>query len=174
VGEQHLVDEAVRQQRIPGIEVDLAEDLEGPLADLLQVGPNLVGPQDRQLTTDLAWLLDRVVELAEVTPEWLPAADPLDEPELLEVGDVPEVPDQRAEDRVVDPVELLLRERLDQREGVTACLLQTPGQLGLAVGSGTRPTLGGGCCNLRDRSSLARRVIRLGGLVNVFVRVSRR
>jgi hypothetical protein len=69
VGEQHLVDEAVRQQRIPGIELDLAEDLQGPLADLLQVGPNLVGPQDRQLAADLARLLDRVVELAEATAE---------------------------------------------------------------------------------------------------------
>jgi hypothetical protein len=145
VGEQHLVDETVRQQRIPGIELDLAEDLQGPLADLRQVGPNLVGSQDRQRAADLARLLDRVVELAEVTPEWLPAADPLDEPELLEVGDVPEVPDQWAENRVVYAVELLLRERLDQGESVTTCLLQTPGQLGLAVGSETSPTLGGGC-----------------------------
>ena len=71
VGEQHLVDEAVRQQRIPGIELDLVEDLEGPLADLLQVGANLVGAQDRQLAADLARLLDRVVELAQVTAERL-------------------------------------------------------------------------------------------------------
>jgi hypothetical protein len=54
---------------------------------------------------------------------------------------VPEVPDQGAQDRVVDPVELLVRERLDQLEGASACLLETPGQLGLAVGSGTSTTL---------------------------------
>jgi hypothetical protein len=65
-----------------------------------------------------------------------------------------EVPDQRAENRVVDAVELLVREWLDQLQGVTACLFQTPGQLGLAVGSGTRITLRAGCNNLRDRSRL--------------------
>ena len=152
VGEQHLVDEAVRQQRVLGIELDLVEDLEGPLADPFHVGADLVGPQDRQLAADLAGLLDRVVELAQLSAEWLAPADPLDQPELLEVGDVPQVPDQRAEDRVVDPIQLLLGERLDQLEGVAACLLQAPGQLGLAVGSGTRATLAGGGCNLRDLS----------------------
>jgi len=151
VGEEHLVDEAVGEQGVLGAELDLPQHLECPLADLLHVGANLVGPQDRQLAADLARLLDRVIERAEVPAQGLAAADPLDQPELLEVGDVPEIPDQRAENRVVDAVELLVRERLDQLQGVTACLLQVPGQLGLAIGSGTRSTLGGGCCNLRDR-----------------------
>jgi len=169
VGEQHLVDEAVGEQPIGGVELDLVEYLEGPRSNLLHVGTDLIGPQDRQLAADLPRLLDRVVELAEIASQRLPAADPLDEPELLEVGDVPEVPDQRAENRVVYPVELLLRQRLDQLQGVPACLFQMPGQLGLVVGSGTRPTLGGGCCNLRDRSRLPRPLGRLAA-----ARVSRR
>jgi len=74
---------------------------------------------------------------------------------------MPEIPDQGAEDGVVDPVELLVGERLDQLEGVTACLVQAPGQLGLAVGSGTRSTLSGGCCSLRDESTLPRLSLRL-------------
>jgi hypothetical protein len=156
MGEEHLVDEAVRQQPVGGIELELVEHLERPLAHLLHVRADLVGAQDRQLAADLARLLDRVVELAEVTAQRLAAADPADKPELLEVGDVPEVPDQRAEDRVVDPIELLLRERLDQLQGVDACLFEAPGQFGLAIGSGTRTTLTGGCCNLRDRSRLPR------------------
>jgi hypothetical protein len=89
-------------------------------------------------------LLDRVVELAEIASERVAAADPLDQPELLEVGDVPQIPDQRAEDRAVDPIELIVRKRLDQAQGVTACLVQTPGQLGLELGSGTTSTLGAG------------------------------
>jgi hypothetical protein len=157
VGEQHLVDEAVRQQLVVGVELDLVQDLQRALSDLLHVWADLVGPQDRQLAPDLAGLLDRVVELAEVAAERLAAADPLDEPELLEVADVAEVPDQRAEDRVVDMVELLLSEGLDQLEGVTPCLIQALGQFGLAVGSGTRSTGGRGCSNLRDRSRLASR-----------------
>ena len=149
VGEQHLVDEPVRQQPVLGVELDLAQHLEGALADLVHVRADLIGTKDGQLASDLAGLLDRVVELAEVSAQWLASADTPDQPELLEVPDVAEVPDQRAQDRVVDPIELLVGERLDQLEGVAACLLQAPGQLGLAVGGGTTPTLSGGC-NLRD------------------------
>jgi len=161
VREQHLVDEAVGEERILRIELDLPQDLERALPDLLHIWTNLLRAQDRQLAADLAGLLDRVVELAEIPPQRLPPADPLNQPELLEVGDVPEIPDQRAEDRGVDPVELLVGERLDQLEGVTACLLQTTGQRGLSVGSGTRSTITGGCNNLRDRSRLPRRLRRL-------------
>jgi len=165
VGEQHLVDEAVRQQGIPGIQLDPVEDLEGPFADLLHVGTHLVRFQDGKLAADLARLLDRVIELPQLPTESLTAADALDQPELLEVGDVPQIPDQRAENRVVDPVELLLRERLDQLEGVAARLLQAPGQLSLAVGSGTSATLCGGGCNLRDGPSLPGRSHRLGAIL---------
>jgi hypothetical protein len=38
---------------------------------------------------------------------------------------VAQVPDQGAEDRVVDPVELLVGERLDQEERVPACFRQS-------------------------------------------------
>jgi hypothetical protein len=161
VGEQHLVDEAVREQRVAGLELDSAEDLQRPLADLVHVGAHLVGLQDGQLAADLARLLDRVVEIAQIAPEGLPAADALDQPELLEVGDVPQVPDQGTEDRVVDPVELLLGERLDQLQGMAACLLQAPGQLGLAVGGGTTSSLARGGCDLRDGPRLSRTVSRL-------------
>jgi hypothetical protein len=41
---------------------------------------------------------------------------------------VPEVPDQRAEDRGVDAIELLVAERLDQEERVTACLSEPLGE----------------------------------------------
>jgi hypothetical protein len=161
VRKQHLVDESVGEQPILGIQLDLAEHLERPLANLIHVGTHLIGAEDRQLAADLPGLLDGVIELAEVAAERLPTADSLDEPELLEVSDVPQVPDQRAEDRVVDPVELLMGERLNQLEGVPARLLQALGQFGLAVGAGTRSTLSGGCSCLRDRSRLPSRDRRL-------------
>src|SRR5262249_48042947 len=157
VGEQHLVDEAVGEQRVLRVEFDLTEHLKRPLADLPHVGANLVGAQDGELAADLPRLLDRVVELPDVAAERLAGTDRADEPELLEVRDVTEVPDQRTEDGVVDAVELLVGERLDQLERVSTCLLQTPGQLGLAVRSGTRSTRSGGCDNLRDRSRVPRR-----------------
>ena len=124
VGEQHLVDEAVAQQRVlgVGVELDLVEHLERALADVGHVGAQLGVAQDRQLAAGLARVLDRVVEAAELAVQRLAAADRLHQPELLEVGDVAEVPGQRAEDRRVDAVELLVVERLDQLQRARARL----------------------------------------------------
>ena len=88
-----------------------------PLADVGHVGAQLGVAQDRQLAARPARVLDRVVEAAEVAVQRLALADRLHQPELLEVGDVPEIPGQRAEHRRVDPVELLVVERLDQPQG---------------------------------------------------------
>jgi hypothetical protein len=162
VREQHLVDEAVGEQGIPAVEIDPAEHLERPLPDLLHVRPHLVGAQDRELAPDLPGLLDRVVELPEAAAERLAAADPLDQPEFLEVGDVAQVPDQGTEERVVDPVELLVREGLDQSEGVTARLVEPLGERALQLGSGTTSTVAGGGSNLRDTETLARSLAQLG------------
>jgi hypothetical protein len=156
MGEQHLVDEPADEQGVPAVQIDPAEHFERALPDLLHVRPHLVGAQDRELAPDLPRLLDRVVELAEVAAERLAPPDPLNEPELLEVGDVAEIPDQGTQQRVVDPVELLVRERLDQAEGVTARLIEPPGERGLQLGSGTTSTVAGGGYNLRDIETLAR------------------
>jgi hypothetical protein len=119
VGEQQLVDEAAAEQRVLGLvgEIDVVEHVEGALADVGEVGAQLGVAQDRQLAPGLARVLDRVVEAAEVAVQRLVAADRLHQPQLLEVGDVAEVPGQRAEDRRVDAVELLVVERLDQLQG---------------------------------------------------------
>jgi hypothetical protein len=115
VGEEHLVDEAVTKQRIVGVvELDVFEDLEGALAHVVEVGAKLLVAQDRQFAAGLARILDRVVEAPQLTMQRLAPANRLHQPELLEVGDVPEVPDQRAEDRGIDAIELLCVERLDQ------------------------------------------------------------
>ena len=127
VGEQHLVDEAAPQQRVLGIvaQVDLLEHLEGALADVGEVGAQLGVAQDRQLAARPARVLDRVVEAAELAVQGLAPADRLHQPELLEVGDVPEIPGQRAEQRRVDAVELLVVERLDQLKRRAARLGET-------------------------------------------------
>jgi hypothetical protein len=126
VGEQHLVDEPVPQQRVPGVlvDVDFLEHLQGALADVGEVGAQLGVAQDRQLAAGLARVLDRVVEAPEVAVQGLAVADRLHQPELLEVGDVAEVPGQRAEDRRVDAVELLVVEGLEQLQGAAACLAE--------------------------------------------------
>jgi hypothetical protein len=77
---------------------------------------------------------------------------------------VAEIPDQGTQQRVVDPVELLVRERLDQAEGVTARLVEPLGERGLQLGSGTTSTVAGGGNNLSDIGTLARRLPRLGSI----------
>jgi hypothetical protein len=57
----------------------------------------------------------------------LATADALNEPQLLEVGNVAEVPGKRAEDRRVDGVELLVGQRLDQPQRALASLGETVG-----------------------------------------------
>jgi hypothetical protein len=148
VGEQHLVDEAVGEQAALRIELDLVEHLERPLPHPLHIRPDLVGAEDRQLAPDLSGLLDRVIELAEVPPERLSSADLADQPELFEVGDVAEVPDQRTEDRRVDPVELLVREWLDQLQGVASSLSEPLCDRGLLLAAGGATTLLFRCGNL--------------------------
>jgi hypothetical protein len=146
VGDQHLVGEAVVENRVGWVlEIDLVEDLECPLADLVHVGAELDAAEDRQLVAPVARVLDRVVEPAEVAVQRLAVARGLDEPELLEVGDVPEVPGERAEQRRVDVVELLVVELLDEEQSPLPRFRQPLGDL--------RPI---GCLRRRrDRSSLA-------------------
>jgi hypothetical protein len=72
----------------------------------------------------------------------LAAADVLNQPELLEVGDVAEVPGERAEDRRVDGVELVVGERLDEPEGALASLGEAVSDALIDVGrSGRRDDL---------------------------------
>jgi hypothetical protein len=136
VGDQHLVDEAVAQEVVVGVgQLSGFEDVEGALADLADVVAELVAAQDRQLVAGLARVLDRIVDPPELAVGGIAPADALNEPELLEVGDVAEIPSQRAEDRRVDRVELLLGERLDQEQGPLPRLLEAIGdpfaQIGL-------------------------------------------
>jgi len=104
------------------------------LAHLRHVGAQLLTAKDRQLVSDLPRVFDRVVEAPELAAQRLAAADPLDQPELLEVRDVAEVPSERAEDRRVDLVELLVGERLDEEERPPPCLLQTFGGALVEIG----------------------------------------
>jgi hypothetical protein len=115
VGEQHLVDEPVgKQGMVRGLQLDLVEDVERALAHLVEVGAQLLTAQDRQRAANAPGVLDRVVVAAQLAVQRLPPANGLDQPQLLEVGDVPQVPGQRAEDGRVNPVQLLVGQRRDE------------------------------------------------------------
>jgi hypothetical protein len=145
VGEDQLVDETVAEQALVRVlKLGQVEHLERSLADLGHVGTQLVAAQDRQLVAGPARVLDRVVEAPELAAQRLTVADPLDQPELFEVGNVAEIPGERAEDRRVDGVQLPLAERLDEEQGARSCVRQTVGDPLAEIG------LRGG----RDRISL--------------------
>jgi hypothetical protein len=64
--------------------------------------------------------LGRVVHDREIRSQGWQAARALREPEVLEGGDVPEVPHERAHQRIVDVIEVLVADALDEREGPPA------------------------------------------------------
>ena len=140
VRDQHLVDEPVAEARVLGalVDVDGLEHVESALPDLAHVGAQLLAAQDRQLVAGGSRVLDRVVVAAQAPVERRAATGLLDEPELLEVGDVAEVPGERAEQRRVDRVELLVAELLDQQQGALARLAQSFGDRVLRLCRGGR------------------------------------
>src|SRR5215210_6410171 len=99
VGKDQLVDEPVAEERVLGIggDVHVLKYVESSLPDLLHVGAAALAAEDGQLVARGAGVLDRVVEEAEVAVHGLELADLLDQPQLLEVGDMAEVPGERAE-----------------------------------------------------------------------------
>ena len=123
VRDQHLVGEAGPEDRILRVvEVELVEHLERALANVLHVGAEIVAPQDREFVAVGARVLDRVVDAAEIAVQRFPAPGRLDEPQLLEVGDMAQIPRERTEQRRVDGVELLVAELLDEQESASTRL----------------------------------------------------
>ena len=98
--DDHLPDERIG--------IDSIEHRERPVADLVQIGERLLRTEVGQVAAVGAGRLGRVVDLPEALARGPQPADVLAEPEVLERGDVAQVPDQRAHQRVVDPVQVLL------------------------------------------------------------------
>jgi hypothetical protein len=147
VREQHLVDKRAVDEGIGVVlELGLREHVQGAAAYLFHVSAKVVASQDRELVADLSRVLNRVVEAAELAADRLAIADTLDEPELLEVGDVTEVPGKRAEDRRVDGVELIVCQGLDEPQRALAGLGEAFGDALVDLGR----------CGRRDWSSLPR------------------
>jgi hypothetical protein len=111
--EQHLDDE-----RRDGVEAS-----EHALPHGAHVGDRLGAAQVGEIGSLRARGLGRVVDLGEVGAQQLEAGLAAN-PEVLERGDVAEVPDQRTHQRVVLAVEVGLGYRLDQGERASAGLVQ--------------------------------------------------
>jgi len=107
-------DEPSLEQRVVAVERQPREELEDGFADLPDVGAGGLRRQDRQRVALVACVGERVVEVVVVRRHCVPTAHPSQEPELLEVADVGEIPDERRLERRDLSRELLIGKRLQQ------------------------------------------------------------
>ena len=137
--ENEAEDEAVREQRVVGeTELGHLEDGEAPVADAKDVVARRRRVEERQLTAAVARVAERVVELLSLGEQRREAADPLADPGVLEVTDVREIPDERRLERRPLARQLLVGERLEEREGRGPCLGQLGGDGCPAIGRDER------------------------------------
>ena len=109
--------------------VELGEQREDSLAHIGQVRAGGLGRQDRKPTALGARVRERVVELVVLGRERPAAACAPKQPQLFEVADVCEIPDQwRLEGRDLSR-ELLVRERVEQGLGPLSRVPEDGGEL---------------------------------------------
>ncbi len=109
MAQHHLAEHAVADPA-------LGEHVGGARADRRHVLPGVVRCERLDLAAHGARRLERVVQRGELGAQQLEAAVAVGEPQVLVGGDVAEVPHQRAHDRRVHALELLVVERRDQRQ----------------------------------------------------------
>ncbi len=109
--------------------VELGEQREDSLAHLAHVCAGGLGRQDRKPTALGARVRERVVELVVLGRERLAPACAPQQPQLLEVADVGEIPDERRLERRDLSRELLVREWVEQGLGPLSRVPEDGGEL---------------------------------------------
>ena len=112
----------------PDQEVLLLHELREPVEDLLahppHVGPRVLRREDRELPALGTLVRERVVQVVEPRRGGPAAVAVPEQPELLEVADVREVPDERRLQRRDLARQLLVVQRLEQGLGSLARVLE--------------------------------------------------
>ena len=124
----HPHDEPMLEQRIITVERQFGEEREHSFADTIDIRACRPRRQDRQPAALAACVSERVVELVMLGRDRIPSAGAAQEPELLEVTDVREIPDERRLERRDLARELLVRERLQQRVRPPSRVLERSGE----------------------------------------------
>jgi hypothetical protein len=113
--QNHLVDVALAQQRIGVVKVSLVEPLQYARANFLHhVAAFCKGwqPQRPALASGMLERIEQTRHLDELDR----AIEISGEPQLLEVSDVPQIPDDRAHERIVLEPQLGVGKRLNQEK----------------------------------------------------------
>ena len=137
--EDEPVDEALAEQRVGRVEVDVVEDVERSLAHVLGIRPRGRGPKRRQRAVLAARVPERLLHLLVHVGVRPAAVQALEEPELLEAGDLREVPDERGDERRRLLDELVVGERLEELGGCRAGPLERGSDLDPGVHARTMP-----------------------------------
>jgi hypothetical protein len=88
--------------------------LEYPLAHLGEIFARLRTSQERQFPAAGSRGLKRVVHLGQVLAQQRQTAEAMGQPQVLKRGDVPQIPDQRAHQRGMNLLKILVRDRRDE------------------------------------------------------------
>ena len=97
---------------------------ESPVSDVRHVGQRPLAVEQLDVAAHCAWRLERVVGGRELLVQQRPAAQPVDRPQVLVRGDVREVPDQRAHDRVERAMDDVVVQAIHQGERRSSGVVQ--------------------------------------------------
>jgi hypothetical protein len=120
--EHHAVDEPVEDERRCAVRRGRFEALEHRGAHAAQVSPAPLEVRKRERATRGARVFERIVHPTQTFSVRPLLRELLEEPHLLEVSDVPEIPYDRTHERVVLRAEVALRQRADEELGARAGL----------------------------------------------------
>jgi hypothetical protein len=112
--DHHPHDETLLEQWITIVERQFRKEREHGLADVLYIRSCGSRWQDRQPAALAACVRERVIEVVVLRREYAQSADASQEPELLEVADVSQIPDERRLQWRDLKRQLFVRERLQQ------------------------------------------------------------
>ena len=125
--EDHPEYEAVLQQRRVRIEIELYHPIQHDASYSAQIVPALTQAGERQLVTNRARILERIVDAPESLGSGAATLHVLDEPHFLEVSDVPQVPYDGTHQRVVLAAQVVVRKRRDEQHRPTPGLGEEEG-----------------------------------------------
>ncbi len=117
-----VADDQLEERPVAGS--DALEHVERPLAHGRDVLEDLAAAEEGNVAAHGARGLEGVIEVGEVAAQQRLAAMAMHDPEILVGGDVAEVPVQRAHQRVLDALEVVVVEARDERERPIAGVLQ--------------------------------------------------
>jgi hypothetical protein len=110
----HPHDEPPLEQGIAIVERQFGDERKHLFANLSYIGARSLRREGRQPATLAACMSERVVKIVVLRRKGASSADASQEPELLEVSDMGEIPDERRLQRRDLTRQLLVRERLQQ------------------------------------------------------------